>query len=496
MSNTKPASKLAKNTFLKVKIQDFGPITNGTISIKPLTILIGPNNSGKSYTAMLIYSLLQCHSLNKRALGSTRTYYSLFQFNKSKEFFYKFPQLKKDIGNLFEQNRFIIPIYILDKISNFISDAIYRERLVSEIERSFGSTLNELIRQGADSFSLEMSANSYDVKLRYENNILQIEKYPKLHNTKLIFELDRALGDSTVSYPKYEQNKILTKYGKDATSEIELLIYQIMSTYADLVNHNVSTPSYYLPASRSGILQVYKVLASGIIQNMPYAGRGGFEIPELSGVVSDLLSQIINLPNKEGPLDGLASDFEQELTRGSIVLESRQQPSTSNIKYQINNLRLPLYRASSTVSELAPLILYLRYILASGDMLIIEEPESHLHPNNQIILAKFIVRLIRKGMKVMLTTHSQFLIEQLSNFILLSKIDRQALKRRYGYETDDYITVKEISTHRFEYDENKRGFNISEVPMTDEDGISQDEFMKIHEILYDETIKVHRDIGI
>jgi predicted ATPase len=48
---------MANNPALKIAIQDFGPVNRGEIEVRPLTILIGPNNSGKSYSAMLIYSL-------------------------------------------------------------------------------------------------------------------------------------------------------------------------------------------------------------------------------------------------------------------------------------------------------------------------------------------------------------------------------------------------------------------------------------------------------
>ena len=50
---------------LNIRIENFGPISKGEIRLKPLTVLMGPNNSGKSYAAMLIYSLLSAYALSR-----------------------------------------------------------------------------------------------------------------------------------------------------------------------------------------------------------------------------------------------------------------------------------------------------------------------------------------------------------------------------------------------------------------------------------------------
>lgn len=43
---------------LELGIRDFGPIREGRIRLRPLTIFIGPNNSGKSYAALLARSVI------------------------------------------------------------------------------------------------------------------------------------------------------------------------------------------------------------------------------------------------------------------------------------------------------------------------------------------------------------------------------------------------------------------------------------------------------
>ena len=43
----------------RIEVADFGPIRRAAVDLRPLTVLAGPSNSGKSYLAMLVYALHQ-----------------------------------------------------------------------------------------------------------------------------------------------------------------------------------------------------------------------------------------------------------------------------------------------------------------------------------------------------------------------------------------------------------------------------------------------------
>ena len=49
---------LNANTAVEITIKNFGPVRSGKIHLKPLTIFMGSNNTGKSCAAMLVYSVL------------------------------------------------------------------------------------------------------------------------------------------------------------------------------------------------------------------------------------------------------------------------------------------------------------------------------------------------------------------------------------------------------------------------------------------------------
>jgi predicted ATPase len=271
----------------------------------------------------------------------------------------------------------------------------------------------------------------------------------------------------------------------------------IFSRIRDKLGFNIDggyDTSDYLPAARSGILPGHKVLVSDIIKKASYAGIEKFDIPKYSGVVSDLLSSLIELTDEEGPLFDLTREFEQELIGGEVVISTISDYTAPDIKYRFSDKEISMHRSSSTVKELAPLFLYLKYKVAPGSLLIIEEPEAHLHPENQRILAKLLVRLIRKGVKLLITTHSDYLLDQLSSFIMLSRAKSKKQREELNFNKDDYLKPDEIGVHVFQFDKKSKGYKIEEVEISTEDGISEEEFLKVNEALYEESIKIREKI--
>jgi predicted ATPase len=86
-----------------------------------------------------------------------------------------------------------------------------------------------------------------------------------------------------------------------------------------------------------------------------------------------------------------------------------------------------------------------------GDCLIIDEPELNLHPDNQRKIARILVKIANKGINIIISTHSDYIIRELNNLIMLNNDfkDRDKLMQKYNYSEDELLSIEDISAYLF-----------------------------------------------
>jgi len=510
-----------------LRLKNWGPISYGEIYVKPLTILIGPNNTGKSYTTMTYYALV-------RSLRSLFIRYRLF-----------FPRLfEKKIENILKDENSIKAIISSEKFSDFIEKLVdfsfekfsnilceeineRKSNIVKEIERTFSSDINQLITHGE-------SESEIDFRIRTEHYIISCnvnvfrEESPKVNILFKFSEMFKQEMKNTIKqrivryistryfniirrkiFPFQEISsiedgweKITINIKKKIINYISPIIFSsIEENYRKLITNmalHAIGDIHYLPASRSGIMQSYRSIASAILSMAPFAPIRGIEIPRISGPVADFLGELIEITSERMPIltknrkniKELISKLETKILSGNVKLRKEVPDGIPEIVYVFDNKEsIPLARSSSMVSELAPLDLFIKYLLEEGDNLIIEEPEAHLHPNAQAEIALILAELINiLKLRLLITTHSDYLIYKLNILISLSELSSTE-RKKYSYTNLDIVNYKNVSAYL--YRRNTDGKVIIEPLNVSKKGIPDDEFRKINEEIYDETMKIY-----
>ena len=115
---------------------------------------------------------------------------------------------------------------------------------------------------------------------------------------------------------------------------------------------------------------------------------------------------------------------------------------------------IPLHLASSSTWELSSLHFFLKYIfdLDVSRLIIIDEPESHLDTTNQIRLARLLAELVNAGNRVLITTHSDYIVKEVNNLIMLSSAfaRKEETMERLGYGEADVLSPSQVRAYTAE----------------------------------------------
>lgn len=475
LHETQETSKLD----LEIEVRDFGPIRRGKISLKPLTVFVGPNNSGKSYAAMLIHSVLNAlHGASKTPPQGSPAY------DGSDEYL---TALKKSGRRL---SHFDPPPERVDLIAKKMLTNAIENFLPSELSRNFDQDLRSLVRKGSKSFSV--SVRSEIAAFRVTSAGATLDSFTK--QSKPENGSDAPPTDGLPGLPTDERAKKLMFHMEGMLDQLEVLTdsrslheafkHSSYALVAERLGRFVAGPSLYLPSSRTGILQGHKAISAGMVRGAPSVGPRESEVPSLSGVVADFIQNLLTLPAEKKSMADIAAGMESELAGCEICAAYGSGKPISDIK---RGEDLTLRAASSAVSELAPLVLYVRHVLDAGSVLILEEPEAHLHPANQRLLARFLARLVRRGLNVIVITHSPFVLEQLSHSVQASALSSSA-RAKYAGSKDAYLRAEEVAAYAFA--NGPQGGGISPILASERDGISQEEFIKVDDAMYDELMDI------
>jgi len=440
--------------WLRIEIENFGPIASGSFELRPLTLFIGPNNAGKSYAATLAHSIVQ-------AMPAGGVPGVLFFRFRSEE---KAPLTIRELVNWLFSTEYLEK-EVLGRLQNYFSCEDLRV-LISWFASKDGVRVRVYSHDAEDGWIfLEGKGSRWSVQ----------GKAPRLPDLEGRQETKGVLLDA------------LWRVWRDITETMGL-----------------PEDSYYLPAARSGVLQGWRALTAEAVRRVSrWAGIEEIRVPALPGLIGEFLEELIHASEglrRRSRVGEGASLFqsalevlEGDLLKGTVDFSYPNGVPVPEIVYRTQvkqkKLEIPIQRASSTVGELAPLVLWIKYLLEPREMLVIEEPEAHLHPENQRRVARALVRLVRAGVTVLCTTHSPLILHQVSNHILASRAD-PARRKELGFTEEDLLREEEVGAYLFRMREDGRGSEIQPLRIEPDFGIPEDEFVRVSEAIGEETYRL------
>ena len=468
---------MATESNMKISVSNYGPIAEAKdVELCPLTVLVGPSNTGKSYLAILIYALF--HSFR------TELFSPNFFFSRRRLFYRKLQQketqkgllpdtesVSEEINRLFEKGADLSRFsYLSENLQKYIKATI-----AGRINKSFFQEVSRCMAIPQDEVHLMWPEFSLNIESPQKSLVLR-KNAPGLDIKKL-----------DLSQHKSPIKKLFAD--KEIPKEIKREIF--IDRVAQIIFSDSKSDSFYLPAGRTGIMQSHRAIAGALVGRAASAGIEDISIPTLSGIVSDFLKEIIYIDAEEATAYGMkkaANEIEKKILHGSIKLLSGEANQYPKFLYKQNGLEIPLLRSSSMVSELAPVVLFLKYKVAKNDLLIIEEPEAHLHPQAQRNIAKTIVQLVRSDIRVIITTHSDHLLGQLSNHILSATLPEPQRKEIFGRQ-GLFLDESEVGAYTFAQHKDGRTI-VSRMAFDQESGLSPEDHNKVFSDMYNETAEI------
>lgn len=461
---------------MRIEIERFGPIEKFDYDLdKDLIITYGNNNIGKSYSMQIVYLLL-------KTFLAIMDEYPFFYFTKNSYFspHASFERTEKELEDMVQD--FITSGESIKIVTNKLTQEVYRNlenTLLPEFMNSCNNTFGNLektlektpmIRVTHDDFTFEINLKEKKIQGTQKTKDIRLKR------TESDFHKSRNYKNTLDIYVVSDIHQPVSIMLMQIRKNLKYCIQSIQLQFNDV---------YFLPASRSGIysgMNAFGSIVAELSKNRAYFTKK-IEFPGISEPISDYfisLSRIKSRPN-EG-LSSYYSEIEDTILKGKVTFDKNKNalmytPQNMDVSFEMTEV-------SSMVSEISPIVAFLKYIISSQltkvrrgkTILFIEEPEAHLHPNNQIALIETFSKLVHANVKLIMSSHSNYIFNKLNNLVLSGKLNYQIYQ--------PIILLDEGN-----------GSRSKQLPI-DELGAEDENFIDVSEKLYAEREEIIRQITL
>ncbi len=393
---------------MELQLKNIGMIKNSTIKLDGLTVIAGENNIGKSTIGKLLFSLIK----------------SVHRYDEDLE------EGKEDkVFSLLEKNYFEIRRN-LNLSNNKLREKFHPARFRRDLIRYSKDAIDERV------ILLENIKNTLDIEIyeKIRNNLLKIEKLYLEENDiekaqknafqkALISEFKGKISNANskeLSLIKIDegQNKIVDiSIDKNKITEFKIFDELYFSDATFIETPIVLQLSESIQMSRT-YFEMLEDRRSGIQRaNVP------LHIKDLNNKLKISLDED-SLFNVEDLLNRY--DVKKLLSIVSSVMSGKIKYNKEIRDYQYIDDNGKVFDSLNTATGIKSFGI-IQMLIKSGiidqrSLLIVDEPEVHLHPKWQLKYAELIVELIKNDINVLVTSHSPYMIQALVKYARDAKI--------------------------------------------------------------------------
>jgi len=423
---------------MKATFRNIGPIREAELELNDLTVIAGQNNTGKTYLAYTLYGFLKQFQENIN-------YYS--EIIEVKWLSYN---AKEIVQTLRQHGEYAVPLPVNDFLN-------LRNRLLINFSKFFSS---EYLHEVFGSPRSEFRDAKFALKVT-DSSVLPDCSF-KIKPRRWI-TLDASIRDGTLLFS-------LTKDEKASKISHRLLERYVSILLVRLCMGSLLKISpVILSAERFGISLFYKELdftknqLVDILQKLsdreerqrldPFliieGGSSRYAQPIKDNI--DFTRDIAAIKKRKSALSQSKnfSKLIKSMLEGYFKEKDGEIRFVSTARKPNAKFDIPLYIASSSARGLSAFYFYLLHVAQEGQLLIIDEPESHLSPSNQIALARLLVFCVNANIKVLITTHSDYILKEINNLVMLSQpfADKDRVIRKLGYAKEEFLKPERLRAY-------------------------------------------------
>ena len=397
---------------MNIEINGLGVVKNAKIDLaKKLIVFTGLNSTGKTYVSYLIYALTSRQRLIPAPLADEDMAALLdakslrYSIEENKICSYRRELVASVTSNLHE-------IFGISKEQSATLFKSFSVAFQSSDKDFIGKVRSD--DKDADSMDVMLTIDYEGTLSQRSLDVIRYAVLPNIHASLALHPIPRS-----VIFP-VERNSIYT-FSKELSLKRTLLVDEMQN-----LNTKTFDPVDFFNKRST---------------RYPQPIRDGLEVAE----------DLTNLKKQNSPFLDFATELEEELLQGKVSVSSDGEVQFASDKAK--SKKLPIHLTASIVKTLSSLVFYLKHLAMKGDLIIIDEPELNLHPDNQVVLARIFSRLINAGFRIILSTHSDYIIRELNNLIMLSsdKPSVNELRERYGYRDNERISPEDVGAYFFDF---------------------------------------------